>query len=74
MVSRRSHPAQHGEAFDWSANLRAQQFWAPEGGYILSSLREDEERLWEKGGAFFNINEGRDDFRKNISLRRRRVK
>ena len=31
------------------------------GGYILSSLRE--ERLGEKGGAFFNGKEGRDDFR-----------
>ncbi|WP_228113095.1 hypothetical protein, partial [Segatella copri] len=29
--------------------------------YILSSLRE--ERLGEKGGAFFNGKEGRDDFR-----------
>ena len=29
--------------------------------YILSSLRK--ERLGEKGGAFFNGKEGRDDFR-----------
>ena len=28
----RSHPAQHGETFDWSANLIAQRFRAPEGG------------------------------------------
>ena len=35
-----------------------------EGGYILSSLRK--ERLGEKGGAFFNGKEGRDDFRKKI--------
>ena len=48
---RRSHPAQYGETFDWSANLIAKRFWAPEGGYILSSLRE--ERLGEKGGAPF---------------------
>ena len=34
---------------------------ALKGGYILSSLRE--ERLGEKGGAFFNGKEGRDDFR-----------
>ena len=33
-------------------------------GYILSSLRE--ERLGEKGGAFFNGKEGRDDFRKTF--------
>ena len=33
------------------------------GGYILSSLRK--ERLGEKGGAFFNGKEGRDDFRKS---------
>ena len=46
-----SHPAQYGETFDWSANLIAQRFRAPEGGYILSSLRE--ERLGEKGGALF---------------------
>ena len=50
----------------WSANLIAQRFRAPEGGYILSSLRE--ERLGEKGGAFFNGKEGRDDFRKMPSL------
>jgi len=30
--------------------------------YILSFLRK--ERLGEKGGAFFNGKEGRDDFRK----------
>ena len=30
-------------------------------GYILSFLRK--ERLGEKGGAFFNGKEGRDDFR-----------
>ena len=40
---------------------------APEGGYILSSLRE--ERLGEKGGAFFNGKEGRDDFRKEEFLK-----
>ena len=33
----------------WSANLIAQRFRAPEGGYILSFLRK--ERLGEKGGA-----------------------
>jgi hypothetical protein len=54
--SRRSQPAQHGADLWWSANLRAQRFRAPEGGYILSSLRE--ERLGEKGGAFFNGKEG----------------
>ena len=48
---RRSHPAQYGETFDWSANLIAQRFRAPEGGYILSFLRE--ERLGEKGGTPF---------------------
>ena len=54
---------------------------APEGGYILSSLRflsptrgtegvvkTIEERLGEKGGAFFNGKEGRDDF--SIKLRK----
>ena len=35
--------------------------YSTKGGYILSSLRE--ERLGEKGGAFFNGKEGRDDFR-----------
>ena len=35
----RSHLAQYGEIFDWSANLRAYRFRAPEGGYILSFLR-----------------------------------
>ena len=34
-----------------------------EGGYILSSLRE--ERLGEKGGAFLKGKEGRVGFRKN---------
>ena len=33
-----------------------------QGGYILSFLKK--ERLGEKGGAFFNGKEGRDDFRK----------
>ena len=37
------------------------------GGYILSSLRK--ERLGEKGGAFFNGKEGRDDFRKEEFLK-----
>ena len=49
-------------------NLRAKRFWAPEGGYILSSLRFQsprrgtwggvktiEERLGEKGGAFLKL-------------------
>ena len=57
----RSHPAQPGETFDWSANLIAKRFRAPEGGYTLSFLRK--ERLGEKGGAFFNGKEGRDNFR-----------
>ena len=35
----RSHPAQHGETFDWSANLRAKRFRAPEDGYILPFSR-----------------------------------
>ena len=62
----------------WSANHKAKRFRAPEGGYILSSLRflspanggteggvkTIEERLGEKGGAFFNGKEGRVDFRK----------
>ena len=38
--------------------------YSTKGGYILSSLRE--ERLGEKGGAFFNGKEGRDDFRKTV--------
>ena len=29
LASRWSHPAQHGETFDWSANLRAKRFRAP---------------------------------------------
>ena len=37
-----------------------------EGGYILSSLRE--ERLGEKGGAFLNGKEGRVGFRKKPFL------
>ena len=40
--------------------------YSTEGGYILSFLRK--ERLGEKGGAFFNGKEGRDDFRKTPSL------
>ena len=39
---------------------------------MTTALRE--ERLGEKGGAFFNGKEGRDDFRKNISFRRLRGK
>ena len=62
----RSHPAQFGETFDWSANLIAKRFRAPEGGYILSFLRE--ERLGEKGGAFLNGKEGRVGFRKKHFL------
>ena len=58
---RRSHPAQPWRGLWCPANLIAKRFRAPEGGYILSSLRE--ERLGEKGGAFFNGKEGRDDFR-----------
>ena len=43
----RSHPAQHGETFDWSANLRAKRFRAPEGGYILPfSRREGLVKMW----------------------------
>lgn len=62
MSIRRSHPAQYGETFDWSANLIAQQCRATRrSGYILSSLRE--ERLGEKDGAFYNGIEGRVDFR-----------
>ena len=34
--------------------------YSTDGGYILSFLRE--ERLGEKGGAFFNGKEERDDF------------
>ena len=37
------------------------------GRFILSSLRE--ERLGEKGGAFFNGKEGWDDFRKTLLLK-----
>ena len=36
--------------------------YSTKGGYILSFLRK--ERFGEKGGAFFNGKEGRDDFRK----------
>ena len=54
------------KTFGWSANLRAKRFRAPEGGYILSSLRE--ERLGEKGGAFLNGKEGRVGFRKKPFL------
>ena len=36
--------------------------YSTKGGYILLFLRK--ERLGEKGGAFFNGKEGRDDFRK----------
>ena len=56
------------------------------GGYILSSLRflspargtegvvkTIEERLGEKGGAFFNGKEGRDDFR-NSFLKEHKLK
>ena len=38
----------------------------------FTSPYSEEEELGEKGGAFFNGKEGRDDFRKNISLRRLR--
>ena len=38
--------------------------YSTKGGYILSFLRK--ERLGEKGGAFFNGKEGRDDFRKHV--------
>ena len=61
----RSHPAQSGETFDWSANFIAQRFRAPEGGYISLRARE---RLGERCGAFFNGKEGRDDF--SIKLRK----
>ena len=57
----RSQPAQHGAGLRCPANHKAKRFRAPECGYIHSSLRE--ERLGEKGGAFFNGKEGRDDFR-----------
>ena len=66
LLSRRSHPAQHGETFDWSANLIAKRFRASEGGYILSFLRK--ERLGEKGGAFLKGKEGRVGFRKKSFL------
>ena len=37
----RSHPAQPGEIFDWSANLIALRFRAPEGGYIPNPYGRD---------------------------------
>ena len=40
-LARRSQPAQHGETFDWSANLIAQRFRAPEGGYIPNPYGRD---------------------------------
>ena len=51
LIPRRSHPTQLARPL-WSVILIVQRFQAPEGGYILSSLRK--ERLGEKGGAFFN--------------------
>ena len=44
---------------------------ALQGGYILSSLRE--ERLGEKGGAFLKGKEGRGDFRKILLYLKRNV-
>ena len=38
---RRSHPAKHGDGFDAPANLIAQRFRAPEGGYIPNPYGRD---------------------------------
>ena len=73
MVSRRSHPAQYGETFDWSANLIAQRFRAPEGGYILPfSRREGLVRMWSspcrRDGEVEKSSKGRRRDSKNISF------
>ena len=58
----------HRQPFRAQASLPIQKLWQSysTASYILSFLRK--ERLGEKGGAFFNGKEGRDDFRKTPSL------
>ena len=58
----RSHPAQLGETFDGTPTLERSGSEHRVGRFSPSLLRK--ERLGEKGGAFFNGKEGRDDFRK----------
>ena len=62
-IVRRSHPAKHGEdRFGPPTLERSGRKFSTVGRLHPRFLRE--ERLGEKGGAFFNGKEGRDDFRK----------
>jgi len=45
------------------------RFLSPRTGGTEGGVKTIEERLGEKGGAFFNGKEGRDDFRKSLILK-----
>ena len=67
-IVRRSHPAQPGETFDWSANLIAKRFRAPEGGYIPNPYGRD----LGLGYRVRTLPQGRDRWGKKLLLCQRR--
>ena len=77
LCPRRSHPAKHGVDRFGPPTLERSgsehrvgrfppsllRFLSPANGGTEGGVKTIEERLGEKGGAFFNGKEGRDDFR-----------
>ena len=59
----RSHPAKYGEGFDAPPTLERS---GSEHQRAVTSFPFREGKAWLECGAFFNVKEGRDDFRKKI--------